>query len=176
MVWIGRTITTHNPELQFSFSTPCAKMSAGDSKHKSRGPSNNKRMSPPRLTCSLRDRSKSSLSIRRSGNHYGYGSLRKNLSCDPLKDHGQSLLQPMDGSQPSNLAFEVLINRNEPPAFRNTVFCSNRTLYVNGVRLLIRRFVSAVELELEETGGHSAEVTLPSVLHDRVLVPAMRQY
>jgi hypothetical protein len=133
-------------------------------------------MSPPRLTCSLRDRSKSSLSIRRSGNHYGYGSLRKNLSCDPLKDHGQSLLQPMDGSQPSNLAFEVLINRNEPPAFRNTVFCSNRTLYVNGVRLLIRRFVSAVELELEETGGHSAEVTLPSVLHDRVLVPAMRQY
>jgi hypothetical protein len=42
---------------------------------------------------------------------------------------------------------------------------------VNGVRLLIRRFVSAVELELEETGGYSAGVTLPSVLQDPFSFP-----
>ena len=37
---------------------------------------------------------------------------------------------------------------------------------MKGVRMLIRRFVSAVDLELEETGGYSAGVTLPSVLQD----------
>src|ERR1039458_9762454 len=39
VVCVGRTKTTHNPELQYSFSIPCEKTSTGDSKHNSRGPS-----------------------------------------------------------------------------------------------------------------------------------------
>ena len=38
--------------------------------------------------------------VRRSRNHYGYRSLGEKLSCDPLKGHGQPLLQP-DGGFPT---------------------------------------------------------------------------
>src|ERR1039457_5056706 len=102
-------------------------------------------MSPPGLTCSLRDRSNSSSSIRRSGNHYGYRSLGENLGSNPLACNGQSLLQS-DGGFPTQHPTQAgIVAVPTTHALRSFKVVSLRDLFATDPRPHADQFVNRHE-------------------------------
>src|ERR1035437_7756600 len=72
--------------------------------------------------------------IRRSGNPYGHSGRRENLSCDPLKGHGQPLLQP-DGGFPTQYFTQTsIVAVPTTHALRSTKVVSLRDLFASDPR------------------------------------------
>ena len=98
------------------------------------------------LTSSLPDRSNSSSSsIRCGGSHDGHRSLRKNLSRDPRKGHGQPLLQPHGGLPTQHFPQPSIVAVPATHALRSTQVVSLRDLFAGNPRHHVDQFVDGYE-------------------------------
>src|ERR1035437_5785720 len=128
-------------------------------------------MSPPRLTCSLRDRSNSSSSIRRSGNHYGYRSLGENLGSNPLVCNGQPLLQP-DGGFPTQYFTQTsIVTVPTAHALRSSKVVSLRDPFASDPRHHIDQLVNRYEFirsQIERVAvvrSHDPDQSFHTIIH-----------
>src|ERR1039457_6569749 len=128
-------------------------------------------MSPLRLTCSLRDRSNSSSSIRRSGNHYGYGSLGENLGSNPLVCNGQSLLQPDGGFPTQDFTQTSIVAVPTTYALRSTQVVSLPDLFASDPRHHVDQFINRYEFirsQIERVvvvGSHHPDQSFHTIIH-----------
>jgi len=93
----------------------------------------------------LQDLSNRCILVRRRGNHYGSRSLRKNLSCDPLKGPGQPLLQPDGGFPTQDFTQTSIVAVPTTYALRSTQVVSLPDLFASDPSHQVDQFINRYE-------------------------------